>query len=573
MQWKQNLQHWLDNLPENDPLRSELLLHASDEKRMEDSFYKDLAFGTGGMRGIIGAGTNRLNVYTVRKAAYGLAQYILEQGEQAAARGIVVAYDSRHLSREFALEVAKTAGRLGVRVYVYEALRPTPYLSFAVRYLHAYAGVMITASHNPPQYNGLKVYGEDGAQLPPEAADVVVSYMQQAASEFHVEVADEKQLTEDGLLTFIGKDVDNAYIRALQSIQTNPKSVNEDLSIVFTSLHGTGTEPAKEACAAFGFTNVTFVEEQCKPDPEFSTVTSPNPEEPAAFQLAIQTGKAQHADILLATDPDADRLGVAVNDGQGKYVLLTGNQIGALLIQYVLEHMKQAGTLPDNGVVMKTIVTTELARVIAAKYGVDTLDTLTGFKFIAEKIEQFERTKEKTFLFGYEESYGFLIGDFVRDKDAIQAAVVVAEAAAFYKTQGKTLLDVLHGLFKEFGYYKEVTRSVTLEGKDGAEQIANIMQSFRNAPPLTLNDIQVITVEDYAVGRRTDNRTGEQSLIELPTSDVLKFVLEDGSWVCIRPSGTEPKCKFYIAVTGETSEIADLKLERLQEAILHGVVA
>lgn len=573
MQWKQNLQHWLDNLLENDPLRSELLLHASDDKRMEDSFYKELAFGTGGMRGIIGAGTNRLNVYTVRKAAYGLAQYIVEQGEQAAARGIVVAYDSRHLSREFALEVAKTAGRLGVRVYVYEALRPTPYLSFAVRYLHAYAGVMITASHNPPQYNGLKVYGEDGAQLPPEAADVVVSYMQQAASEFHIEVADEKQLTEDGLLTFIGKDVDNAYIRALQSIQTNTKSVNEDLSIVFTSLHGTGAEPAKEACAAFGFTHVTFVEAQCKPDPEFSTVTSPNPEEPAAFQLAIQTGKAQHADILLATDPDADRLGVAVKDGQGDYVLLTGNQIGALLIQYVLEQKKLAGTLLDNGVVMKTIVTTELARDVAAKYGVDTLDTLTGFKFIAEKIEQFERTKEKTFLFGYEESYGFLIGDFVRDKDAIQAAVFVAEAAAFYKTQGKTLLDVLHGLFEEFGYYKEVTRSITLEGKDGAEQIANIMQSFRNAPPLTLNDIQVITVEDYAVGRRTDNRTGEQSLIELPTSDVLKFVLEDGSWVCIRPSGTEPKCKFYIAVTGETSEIADLKLERLQEAILHGVVA
>lgn len=568
MQWKIALDHWLTNLPEGDPLKYELNSNLSDEKLMEDCFYKELEFGTGGMRGIIGPGTNRINIYTVRKVAFGLSQYIKEQGEQAMARGIAIAYDSRHMSKEFALEVAKTAGREGIRVYLFEDLRPTPLLSFAVRYLNAFSGVMITASHNPPEYNGLKVYGQDGAQLPPEDADVVVGYMQRAESELLIEVADDEQLVEDGLLTYIGEKVDRAYLNALSSIRLDESAERDNLAIVFTALHGTGTEPAKRAFSEFGFTDVTFVEEQCVPDPNFSTVKSPNPEEAAAFELAIAYGEKNDADLLLATDPDADRLGVAVRDGQGEYVLLTGNQIGALMIRYLLERKKMDGDLSPNGVVMKTIVTTELAREIAASYGVETLDTLTGFKFIAEKIEEFEESNEKSFLFGYEESYGFLIGDFVRDKDATQAAVFVAEAAAYYKAQGESLYDVLNGLFEEFGYFKEVTRSVTLEGKDGAERIGWIMGSFREDTPSEFNGVQVVGVEDYLVGESTRLLTGEKSKIELPKSDVLKYWLEDGSWVCVRPSGTEPKIKFYFAVNGENEEDARVKLEGLQEVVL-----
>ena len=568
MQWKLKLDHWLTQLPEGDPLKLELHRNQTDEKLMEDCFYKGLEFGTGGMRGIMGPGTNRLNIYTVRKAAYGLSQYIKEQGEIAMARGIVIAYDSRYMSREFALEVAKTAGKEGIQVYLYEDLRPTPLLSFAVRYLHAFAGVMITASHNPPEYNGLKVYGEDGAQLPPEAADTVVSYIERTESELLIEVADEGQLVKDGLLTYIGEKVDQAYMNALGAIQLDTTSNKEDLSIVFTALHGTGTEPARQAFSLFGFTDVTFVEEQCVPDLNFSTVKSPNPEEAAAFELSIAYGKKNNADILLATDPDADRLGVAVKDEQGEYMLLTGNQMGALMIQYLLEQKQMTGTLPGNGVVMKTIVTTELARAIANKYGLETLDMLTGFKFIAEKINEFEQTKEHTFLFGFEESYGFLISEFVRDKDAIQAAVFIAEAASFYKSQGKSLVAVLNDLYDEFGYYIEATRSITLKGKDGAEEIARIMESFRNEPSLQLNGIQVIEIEDYKTNIATELPSGIKSLIELPKADVLKYKLEDGSWVCIRPSGTEPKCKFYFAAKGETEEQTKVKLTGLEEVIL-----
>ncbi|MHA6261277.1 phospho-sugar mutase [Sporosarcina sp. CAU 1771] len=568
MQWKQKMNHWIEQLPKEDNLRLELLQNLQDEKRMEDSFYKDLAFGTGGMRGVMGPGTNRLNIYTVRKAAYGLAQYIQGQGEEAKKRGVAIAYDSRHLSLEFALEVAKTVGYQGIQVYLFEDLRPTPLLSFAVRHLLAYAGVVITASHNPPEYNGLKMYGEDGAQLPPEAADVIVNYMQQAESELEIEVADEKQLEKNGLLTYIGEEVDQAYIRALQSIKLDKSAKQKDLSIVFTALHGTATEPMRQALSSFGFTDVTFVKEQSVPDGDFSTVKSPNPEEAAAFELAIQYGKENNADLLLATDPDADRLGVAVKNESNEYVLLTGNQIGALMIQYILEQKQKVGTLPRNGVVMKTIVTTELATAIASKYGIETINTLTGFKFIAEKIQEFEQTNEQTFLFGYEESYGFLIGDFVRDKDAVQAAVFIAEVAAYYKAKGKSLYDVLHNLFEEFGYYIEETRSITLEGKDGAEKITRIMGDFRTNPPTNIHGIQVVRIEDYSTSESVDTRTNRTSEIDLPKSDVLKYVFEDGSWVCIRPSGTEPKCKFYFAVTGETESEAKEKLSKLADVIL-----
>lgn len=571
MQWKMKLDHWLQQLPEEDPLKIELESNQSNEKLMEDCFYKELEFGTGGMRGIMGPGTNCLNIYTVRKAAYGLSQYIKDQGQEAMARGIAISYDTRHLSKEFALEVAKTVGAEGIQVYLFDKYRPTPLLSFAVRHLNTYAGVMITASHNPPEYNGLKMYGEDGAQLPPDAADVIIDYMNQVRSELLIEVAEVKQLEKDRLLTYIGKDVDEAYIHELESLKPSDSEDDKDLSIVFTALHGTATETVHAAFSAFGFTNVKHVLEQSEADPNFTTVELPNPEEADAFRLAIQYGKENDAELLLATDPDADRLGVAVKDEKGEYVLLTGNQIGAIMIQYLLHQKLVEGTLPVNGVVMKTIVTTELARAITENYGLETMDTLTGFKFIAEKTQEFEQTKEYTFLFGFEESYGFLIGDFVRDKDAIQAAVFITEAAAFYKSQFQSLFEVLNDLYEEYGYYIEETHSMTLEGKDGAEQIERIMESFRSHPPLHIGGIQITVIENYMTSVATELPLGIKSSIELPKADVLKFKLEDDSWICIRPSGTEPKIKFYFGVKGETSEIAGNKLKKLKKLLLQGV--
>lgn len=567
MHWRQKVDYWLETLGDEDPLKIDLLKNLSNEKLMEDSFYKDLAFGTGGIRSVMGPGSNRLNVYTVRKSALGLAQYILDQDDDAKTRGVVIAYDSRHLSQEFALEAAKTIGRQGVQVYLFDELRPTPLLSFAVRHLNAYAGIIITASHNPPAYNGIKMYGQDGAQLPPAAVDSMVGYLEQIESELLIEAADEKQLKKSGLLRYIGEKVDLAYIQALRTIQLDKKAQPKDLSIVFTALHGTATKPVKKAFSALGFNDVIFVKEQSFPDGNFSTVKSPNPEDAAAFDMAIQYGKESNSDILLATDPDADRLGVAVKNDLNEYVLLTGNQMGAILIQYMLEQKKLAGNLQEDGCIIKTIVTTELASAIATNYGIKTIDTLTGFKFIAEKINEFKQFNSHTFLFGYEESYGFLIGDFVRDKDAIQAAVFISEAAAYYKNQGKSLYKILTGLFEKFGYYKEETRSITLEGKNGAEQIERIMTSFRDEPPGTINSIPVIKIEDYFKRESLDIVTGEKAEINLPKSDVLKYKLEDGSSICIRPSGTEPKCKFYFAVKGKTAESANERLSELVKAV------
>ncbi|MDW0116311.1 phospho-sugar mutase [Sporosarcina thermotolerans] len=570
MTWRTSLDQWLSQLTDEDLVKQDIY-NMTDEKQLEDCFYKELEFGTGGMRGIIGPGTNRINIYTVRKVAFGLSQYIKEQGEEAMARGIAIAYDSRHMSKEFALEVAKTVGGEGIQVYLFEDLRPTPLLSFAVRYMYAFAGVMITASHNPPEYNGLKVYGQDGAQLPPEDADVVLGFMKSAGTRLITEVAGERELLANRILVYIGEKIDMAYKQALQAIQLNEEKPERDLSIIFTPLHGTGNIPVREGLENFGFTNVTVVKEQENPDPNFSTVKSPNPEESAAFEIAIEYGLRVDADVLLATDPDADRLGVAVKNDSGEYVVLTGNQIGALMLHFLLEQKEKNGWLPRNGVVMKTIVTSELGRAIASSFGVETIDTLTGFKFIAEKINEFEETKEKSFLFGYEESYGYLLGNFVRDKDSVQSAVFVAEVAAYYKSQGKSLYDGLQELYKKFGYYKEITCSITLEGKDGAEQIDAIVEGFRNEQPSALNDISVTNVEDYAKNESLDILSGTKTSLDLPISNVLKYKLEDGSWVCIRPSGTEPKCKFYFAVKGESVEDANIKLAALQDVVLHGV--
>jgi len=574
VRWQLQLDKWLTFDGLNQELKKELVIMKEDEKKAEDAFYKNLEFGTGGMRGELGPGTNRLNIYMVRKATEGLACYIEENGEEAKKRGVVVAYDSRHKSPEFALEVAKVLGQHGIKTYIFNELRPTPELSFAVRYLHAFAGIVITASHNPPEYNGYKVYGEDGGQLPPTAADTIISYVNAVENELTIPVQEEQELLQNNLLTYIGEEVDAAYTDQLNTIQLNREiveKVGKDLKIVFTPLHGTANKLVRDGLKAFGFTNVTVVKEQELPDADFSTVASPNPEEHAAFELAIQYGKEINADILMGTDPDADRLGVAVKNEKGEYVVLTGNQMGALLLHYLLEQKKQQGILPENGVVVKTIVTSEIGRTIASSYSLPTIDTLTGFKFIGEKINEFEQTKEYQFQFGYEESYGYLIGDFVRDKDAVQSAVFAAEVAAYYKAQGKSLYEGLLEIFEMYGFYKESLQSLTLKGKDGAEQIANILTVFRNHPPTEIAGVRVVTVEDYLSSERMNMLSQAVENIQLPKSNVLKYHLEDGSWFTIRPSGTEPKAKFYFGVKKGSLKESEEALTLLEENVMEGV--
>ncbi|MBE5102889.1 phospho-sugar mutase [Priestia aryabhattai] len=571
MTWEVQLNKWLTFDDLDQELKNELIVMKENEKAAEDAFYKNLEFGTGGMRGELGPGTNRLNIYMVRKATEGLAYYIEENGDAAKKRGVVVAYDSRHKSPEFALEVARVLGRHGIKTYIFEELRPTPELSFAVRYLNAFAGIVITASHNPPEYNGYKVYGEDGGQLPPAAANIIISYVNAVENELLIPVKEEQKLLANGLLTYIGEEVDKAYTEQLKTIQLNRTVVEqagEDLKIVFTPLHGTANKPVREGLKAFGFTNVTVVKEQELPDPNFSTVKSPNPEEHAAFELAIQYGKEIDADILMGTDPDADRLGVAVKNEKGEYVVLTGNQIGALILHYLLEQKKEQNILPENGVVVKTIVTSEIGRVIAKSFGLETIDTLTGFKFIGEKINEFDQTEEYQFQFGYEESYGYLIGDFVRDKDAIQSAVFAAEVAAFYKAQGKSLYEGLLEIFEKYGFYKESLYSLTLKGKDGAEQIGRILTSFRTNPPTKVAGIEVAIIEDYQSRKRTHIEDNKVEEIYLPESNVLKYYLSNGSWFAVRPSGTEPKAKFYFAVKGNSIDESHNLLLTLQQEVI-----
>lgn len=514
MDWKATLEKWTAFSALDQKLAEQLKEINESEKALEDVFYKHLEFGTGGMRGEIGPGTNRMNIYTIRRAAEGLALYILEQGEAAKNRGLAIAYDSRHKSPEFALEVAKTVGKHGIKAYLFEDLRPTPELSFAVRYLNAFAGVVVTVSHNPPEYNGFKVYGEDGGQIPPLAAETIIGYVNAVDNELLIEVASEEELVRNGLLTYIGEDIDQEYIAELTTLQLNEdvvKSVSEDLKIVFSPLHGTGNKPVRDGLAAFGFKNVTVVKEQELPDADFSTVTSPNPEEHAAFEIAIRYGKEIDADILMATDPDADRLGVAVKKLQGEYIVLSGNQMGALMLEYLLYQKQEKGMLPDNGVVIKTIVTSEIGRKIADQYGIPTIDTLTGFKFIGEKINEFEQTGEHTFLFGYEESYGYLIGDFVRDKDAVQSAIFAAEVAAYYKTKGKTLYEGLLEIFEKYGFYQEGLQTITLKGKDGAEKIAMLMNAFREEKVMEMAGNKVTVIEDYLNSVRVDLKENFES--------------------------------------------------------------
>ncbi|WP_138420244.1 phospho-sugar mutase [Aquibacillus sediminis] len=558
MAWQDTYKKWKEFSLLDSNLRQQLD-ELSSEKELEDAFYKELTFGTGGMRGMLGPGTNRMNIYTVRKAVEGLANYLKENVSNYDTRGVAVAYDPRYMSQQFAIETAKVLGAHGIQTYVYESLRPTPVLSFAVRYLHAAAGVMITASHNPPEYNGFKVYNEDGGQLPPQEASAVIEKVQAVESELTVPVKTQEEVEQSGLLTWIGEKVDQAYLNQLSTL-TNTEA-DKNLNIVFTPLHGTAYDLVLRTLKQAGFGNIHVVEEQANPDPEFSTVASPNPEEHQAFTIAIEQGKQVDADILIGTDPDADRLGVAVKDGKGSYQVLTGNQLGTLMLDFILSQANEQDK--THGQLVKTIVTSEMGRTVASHYGINTIDTLTGFKYIGEKIKQFETTGDK-FLFGYEESYGYLIGDFVRDKDAVQAALIASELANHWKQNGKTLLQALETLYQQHGYYFEDMTSLTLKGKDGAQQIAAIMEDIRKQPFSKIGGLQVKAIEDYHIGERSIIQSGETEKIELPQENVLKFIIEKDSWVCLRPSGTEPKIKFYYGVSSSSRQESETLLTQLK---------
>lgn len=565
MSYQQTVQKWLSFSSLEDELKTQLLEIQSDEKRLEDAFYKDLEFGTGGMRGEIGAGINRMNTYTVRKASQGVANYVKNAGPDAMKKGIVIAFDSRRKSPEFAKEAAATFAENGIQAYVYESPRTTPQLSYSVRELNAYMGIVITASHNPPEYNGYKVYGEDGAQLNIENAELVISFVKQVEDELSVNSGDYDALHKQGLIQHIGSDLDQSYLESVKSVQHFPE-MNGDhpISVVFSPLHGASGSTVRALMNQTGYAHFDYVEEQMEPNGEFPTLISPNPEEASAFELAMKQGIGTNADILITVDPDGDRVGVAVK-GQDDYVLLTGNQTGAILIEYLLTQLKDKGIMPANGRVFKTIVTSDLGRVIAEFHGASTEDVLTGFKFIGEKIHNYQQTKEYKFLFGYEESYGYLIKPFSRDKDAVQTVLAITEAAAYYKHQGKTLRDVLAELYERHGYYLEGLVSVTKKGADGARSIKKLLTQLREKPLKEIAGLSITSQEDYFLQTRTFNDGCESESLLLPQADVIKYFLEDGSWVCIRPSGTEPKIKYYIGVTSPTEVDSRNKLERITQ--------
>ena len=567
MTYQEKYQTWLDDAQLPDYLRQDLV--SMDEKTKEDAFYTNLEFGTAGMRGYIGAGTNRINIYVVRQATEGLAKLVASKGDEAKKRGVAIAYDSRHFSPEFAFESAQVLAAHGIQSYVFESLRPTPELSFAVRHYNAIAGIMVTASHNPKEFNGYKVYGEDGGQMPPADASALTDYIRAIDNPFTIELADLEESKASGIIKVLGEETDVQYLEELKDLSINPELIKEygaDMKIVYTPLHGTGEMLTRRALAQAGFNSVQIVESQATADPDFSTVASPNPESQAAFALAEELGREVGADVLLATDPDADRVGVEVRQADGSYWNLSGNQIGAIIAKYILEAHKQAGTLPANAALCKSIVSTELVTKIAESYGATMFNVLTGFKFIAEKIQEFEDTNNYTYMFGFEESFGYLIKPFVRDKDAIQAVLLVAEIAAYYRSRGLTLADGIDEIFKEYGYFAEKTISVTLSGKDGAEQIKAIMAKFRDNAPEQFNGTDIALFEDFALQTATD-KDGKVTALTTPPSDVLKYTLADDSWFAVRPSGTEPKIKFYIATVGETLAEAEEKIANIEKEI------
>ncbi len=564
--------YWLESDVVDQATKDELKQISNNSKEIEERFYTDLAFGTGGLRGIIGAGTNRINIYTVRKATQGLATYITEQGEKAMQRGVVIAYDSRYKSPEFAMEAAKVLAANGIITYVFDELRPTPELSFAVRELGAIAGIVITASHNPAKYNGYKAYWEDGGQLPPESADRVLEVINHTEIFNDVKVIDEQEAKNQGLIKIIGEEIDTKFLAKVKEQCINPEivaQVADEFKVIYTPFHGTGNKPVRKILEMIGLKNVIIVKEQENPDPAFPTVKSPNPEEKEGFTIAIKMAKQENVDLIIGTDPDCDRVGIVVKNKEGEYVTISGNQVGVLLTEYILYQKKAKGQLPQNGTIIKTIVTTEMARAIAEYYDVEILDVLTGFKFIGEKIKEFEENNnQKQYIFGFEESYGYLSGTHARDKDAVVASMLIAEMAAWYKSKGLSLYEGLQELYDKYGVYLESLKSIVLEGKEGIEKMQAILNKLRAQTPTEINGVKVTALRDYKTRIRYDKINNTEETIDLPESNVLYFEMEDKSSFVVRPSGTEPKIKLYFSVVGENVAETKEKLHSFEEAVV-----
>ncbi|WP_411167980.1 phospho-sugar mutase [Clostridium sp. MB05] len=566
--YREKYNDWLESNIVDDIIKEELR-SIKDEKEIEDRFYKDLEFGTGGLRGIIGAGSNRMNIYTVSKATQGFANYLNDKFEKPS---VAIAYDSRNMSKEFSKAAALTLCANNITVYLYEDLRPTPMLSFAVRHLNCTGGIVVTASHNPKEYNGYKVYDEFGGQVTDEKANIIINEVNKINSFDEINTINEEEALEKGLLVYIGEAVDKAYIDAVKGLTIRKGLVKEnakDLKVIYTPIHGSGNMPVRRVLNELGYTGVSVVKEQEAPNGNFPTASYPNPEEPAVFKLALEMAKSENPDVIFATDPDADRIGVVVKDSEGEYRVLTGNQTGLLLTQYILDALKEEEKLPKDGVVIKTIVTTDGAKKIAEAYGIELIEVLTGFKYIGEKIREFKENKDKTYLFGFEESYGYLAGDFVRDKDAVIAAMLIAEMTLFYKEQGKSLYDGLIELYDKYGYFKETLVSFELKGKEGGEKISKCIDSLRNEKLVELNGIKIVNKYDYKLSIEENTISGDKNEINLPKSNVLKFVLENGSWFVVRPSGTEPKMKAYVAIKGTGLKDSEEKLENFKNEVVN----
>ena len=563
-------QEWLSNPYFDEDTKAELRAIEGDENEIKERFYMDLEFGTAGLRGVIGAGINRMNIYVVRRATQGLANYIIKQG--GADKGVAIAYDSRHMSPEFAMEAAMTLAANGIKAYKFESLRPTPELSFAVRELGCIAGINITASHNPPEYNGYKVYWEDGAQFTPPHDKGVTEEVLAIEDLSTVKTTDQASAAAAGKYEVIGKEIDDKYIAQVKAQVVNQKAIDEmqdQISIVYTPLHGTGNIPARRVMKELGFTHVYVVPEQELPDGGFPTVSYPNPEAAEAFSLGLKLAGEKNADLVLATDPDADRLGVYVKDaGSGEYIPLTGNMSGSLLCEYVLSQKKAAGKIPEDGQVIKSIVSTNLIDAVAKEYGCELIEVLTGFKWIGQQVLKNEKTGRGTYLFGMEESYGCLIGTYARDKDAISATAALCEAAAYYKQKGMTLWDAMVAMYEKYGYYKDAVKSIGLSGIEGLAKIQSIMETLRNNTPEEVGGYKVVSARDYKLDTIKDMASGEVKPTGLPSSNVLYYDLNDGAWICVRPSGTEPKIKFYYGIKGSSMEDADAKSEALGAAVM-----
>ncbi len=600
MNYLEKYKFWLKNKYFSDEVKDELRALKGNKEEIKDRFYKDLEFGTGGLRGKIAMGTNRMNIYTVSRATQGLANYLIKESQKQPHpqeylnRGVVIAYDCRHKSREFSETIALVLNASYIKTYLFEDVRPTPELSFAVRYLHAITGIVVTASHNPPEYNGYKVYGFDGGQIIPKIADKIIYHINKIKDYSLIKKLDHPAAVQKGLFNIVGQEIDRVYLQKVKELairDKDPIEIDKTIKIVYTPLHGAGNIPIRKILKERGFTNVFVVEEQAQPDPDFSTVESPNPEYPAAFELAIKLGSQVGAEILIATDPDADRIGMAVKtlpppspmsfppssmsfprkrESSNSFTVLNGNQVGILLLYYILSSKKELNQLPPNGFIVKTVVTSDMSRVIADSFGVETYETLTGFKFICNMEKNVQEKEGKEFLFGYEESIGYLTGDFVRDKDAVISAMLIAEMAAYYLKNGFSLLQVLEDLYKKYGYYEEYQHSIYLEGAEGEKKITEIMKAFRKKLP-EVKSIEMTRIEDYEIGKSYDLKLEKTSSITLARSNVLKIIFSDGSWYVLRPSGTEPKIKLYLSFHAKTRKVARQKLNLAKSTILQKI--